>query len=299
MTPAQRNQDARKLLAYFYAGYEQVGGRNFILSPLDPEVLPAIGMTDEVYRAAMNRLMDKNLLEGMTLGGGCSITDFGVQASENEAMLDHLLPVAKAPAAAPANEDDQRSDMTTPKPDTKKVFIIHGRNVTARKAVEQFVRSLKLDPIDFDELAADMGAAFVGEIVREGLNRAQGIIALFTPDEVAFLRPEYHQSHDSDEDKQRWQARSNVIFEAGMAYGSASERTILAVLGGQAKLFSDVRGMHLTYLSNTQDARKRLRQKLIGAKCDVDLRSDAWLDPSVSGDFDACVLPEVSTRNPF
>lgn len=171
------------------------------------------------------------------------------------------------------------------------VFIIHGRNFAAKNAVEQFLRSLKLEPIDFDELAADLGAAFIGDIVREGMRRAQGILAVFTADEIASLRSEYHQDHDSPEDKSRWQSRPNVIFEAGMAYGSAPDRTILAVLGSETKLFSDVKGMHLTFLGNGQDARGRLRQKLIGAKCDVDLRSTAWLDPARSGDFDACMLP--------
>jgi predicted nucleotide-binding protein len=236
------------------------------------------------------------------MGSGAQLTQYGVEAWDDESTLDYLLPVERAPTTSVRAQHvnhPQGGTMTTQSPDPKKVFIIHGRNVKARKAVEQFVRSLGLTPIDFEQLAADSGAAFIGEIVRNGLAQAQGIIALFTADEIAHLRPDYHEPHDGQEDKERWQSRPNVLFEAGMAYGSAPERTILAVLGGQTKLFSDVRGMHLTYLSNKTDARKRLRQKLIGAKCDVDLRSDAYDDPSVSGDFDSCLLPEVSTRDPF
>ena len=112
-------------------------------------------------------------------------------------------------------------------PDPKKVFIIHGRSKAARVAVEHFVKSLDLLPIDFDELAANQGgAAFVGDIVRAGLNQAQGIIAIFTPDEYAALRPCYRGKSDRAEEIKRWQARPNVIFEAGMAYGMAPERTI-------------------------------------------------------------------------
>lgn len=299
MTPAERNRDARKLLAYFYAAYEEVGGRSFTISPRNKGTLSDVGMTDEAYRAAMSRLTDHNLLEERTIGGGCAITPFGLQASEDESLLDHLLPIAKTTSVKLATQDDHRSDMTDHKPDPKKVFIIHGRNTNARKAVEQFVRSLGLTPIDFEQLAADSGASFIGEIVRRGLSQAQGIIALFTADEIAYLRPDYHEPHDSQEDKERWQSRPNVIFEAGMAYGMAPERTILAMLGGQAKLFSDLRGIHLTYLGNGQDARRRLREKLIGTKCDVDQRSTVWLDPTASGDFDSCVLPEVSARPPF
>ncbi|MCA9622171.1 MAG: nucleotide-binding protein [Myxococcales bacterium] len=210
-----------------------------------------------------------------------------------------LTPVEDESSDSTAISEKEPDAVAENKPDPKKVFIIHGRNIEAKNAVEHFVRSLKLEPVEFDELAADLGAAFVGEIVREGMKQAQGIIALFTADELAFLRPDYHQSHDSDEDKERWQSRPNVIFEAGMAYGTAPERTVLAVLGGEAKLFSDVRGIHLTYLGNSTDARKRLRQKLIGAGCDVDERADAWTDPKRSGDFESCVLPGVSTASPF
>jgi hypothetical protein len=181
--------------------------------------------------------------------------------------------------------------------DSKKVFVIHGRNFAAKNAVEQFLRTLKLEPVDFDELAADLGACFLGDIVREGMKRAQGILALFTADEFASLRAECHQEQDTDEDKSRWQARPNVIFEAGMAYGIAPERTILVVLGNETKLFSDVSGIHLTYLDNSQNSRGRFRQKLIGARCAVDLRTDAWLDPKCAGDFDACALNRQSAAN--
>jgi predicted nucleotide-binding protein len=176
-------------------------------------------------------------------------------------------------------------------PDPKSVFVIHGRNLAARNAVEKFLWSLGLRTIDFDVLAGKCGAEFVGEIVRQGVLSAQGIVALFTSDELASLRPEYQCGDDGEEDLRRWQARPNVIFEAGMAYGCAPERTILAVMGGQTRLFSDLKGVHLALLSNSPAARKRLRDKLIGAKCEVDQQSVAWQDPQRSGDFESCVLP--------
>lgn len=186
-------------------------------------------------------------------------------------------------------------------PNLKRVFIIHGRNSAARVAVEHFVRSLDLQPIDFDELAADLGgSAFVGDIVREGLKQAQGIIALFTPDEFAALRTEHRGAHDKPEDIQRWQARPNVIFEAGMAYGMAPERTVLVTLGTDVALFSDVSGVHVVRLTNQSNSRSKLRQKLIGMGCDINLRSDRWADSASAGDFETCIkLSGGSPRDPF
>jgi hypothetical protein len=102
MGKSERNQAARKLLAYFFAGYEEVGDRNFSISPQDPEVLKDLGWDRAQYDPPMSRLIDKGLLEPFTLGGGCRITDLGVEASEDDDLLDELLPVDKpTPAASP------------------------------------------------------------------------------------------------------------------------------------------------------------------------------------------------------
>jgi hypothetical protein len=51
------------------------------------------------------------------------------------------------------------------------------------------VRSLGLEPLDFDQVSADLGGSpFVGQVVRQGMDLAKGIVALFTPDEFSALR---------------------------------------------------------------------------------------------------------------
>jgi predicted nucleotide-binding protein len=191
---------------------------------------------------------------------------------------------------------------TMSNPDPRKVFIIHGRNTSARIAIEHFLRSLNLQPIDFDELAAAQGGtAFVGDIVRAGLEQAQGIVALFTPDEYSALRSDQRGGRDKPEDIQRWQARPNVIFEAGMAYGIAPKRTVLVTVGTDVALFSDVNGVHIVRLDNGVNSRGSFRHKLMGMGCEIDKGTHAWTDPAQAGDFEACItaLQEVSPRDPF
>ena len=216
----------------------------------------------------------------------------------------------KPPPAAPSQSGAASHPMTTTvpgedskmaaevTPEQKRVFIIHGRNMAARDAVEEFLKSLHLDVIDFDKLASGMGTEFVGNIVLEGLKQAHGIVALFTPDELSALAPHLRGEHEKTEDLKRWQARPNVIFEAGIAFGTARSRTILVTMGAEVSLFSDVGGIHLLHLNNSIESRKKFRKKLIGIKCAVDLEADTW---TTKGDFDACVkpLPGVSTRDPF
>ncbi len=151
---------------------------------------------------------------------------------------------------------------------------------------------MRLEPIDFDELAADMGTEFVGNIVVEGLKRAQGIVTLFTPDEYAALFTDHRRTHDASEEIQRWQARPNVILGAGIAFGIARDRTVLATMGSEVSLFSDTKGIHIVRLNNSEGSRKSFRQKLIGAGCAVDQRADSYTDPARSGDFEAPVSGE-------
>jgi predicted nucleotide-binding protein len=187
-------------------------------------------------------------------------------------------------------------------PDKSKVFIIYGRNLQARTAACLFLRSLKLEPVDFEDLAADLGgSAFIGDIVRAGMERAQGILALFTPDEIAFLAPRFIGDNDDAANRKRWQARPNVLFEAGMAFAMAPKRTILATMGDDVALFSDVGGVHILRLGNSAECRARFRQKLIGVGCEVDQRTTGWMGVDQAGDFDAAIreLPEVSARGPF
>jgi predicted nucleotide-binding protein len=209
---------------------------------------------------------------------------------------------ANASGARPRNLPHLHSkaehDVTSTEPDKRKVFVIHGRNHAVRDAVFHFLRALRLEPIDFDQLAADQGLAFVGDIVRVGMEQAHGIIALFTPDEFSSLLPSYRGRKDSAADTERWQPRANVIFEAGMAFASAPKRTILAIVG-DAKVSSDMHGLHFLHLDNTLDSRKTLRQKLIGAGCDVDQRTDQWTSTASAGDFSSDLPAGLAVRSPF
>lgn len=192
--------------------------------------------------------------------------------------------------------------MVTSAPNRRQVFIIHGRNVQARNTVEHFVRILGLEPLDFERVAASLGGApFIGDIVRKGMQSAWGLIAVFTPDEIAALRPEHRGDSDKDEDRQRWQARPNVIFEAGMAFGIAPERTALVTLGTDTSMFSDVAGVHLVRLNNSIEARGRLRNKLLAIGCEIDQATTEWTDVARSGDFEACVarVRQVQALDPF
>ena len=113
-------------------------------------------------------------------------------------------------------------------PDPKKVFVIHGRNDDdARRAMGAFLRSIGLEPIEWSQAleTAGGGSPFIGDIVDKAFDSAQAILALLTGDDLARIGTRYGVEALTP------QPRSNVIFEAGMAFGRVPNRTVLVALG--------------------------------------------------------------------
>lgn len=177
-----------------------------------------------------------------------------------------------------------------PRSDTRRVFVVHGRNDKARKAMFFFLRSIHLDPVEWSEAVTESGSPtpYIGEILDAAFSRAHAVVVLFTPDDVAHLREQF-RAHDDprSELEPTGQARPNVLFEAGMAMGRYPKRTVLVELGILRK-FSDVDGLHLLRMDNTAQRRNQLARRLQSAGCPVRLEGDDWY---TAGDFDSALEP--------
>lgn len=163
-------------------------------------------------------------------------------------------------------------------PDPRKVFVVHGRNSSARDAVFAFLRSLGLEPIEWEhaiELTGE-GTPYIGTVLDVAFSRAQAVVVLLTPDEITYLRSEYADGDNDPETNPAPQARPNVLFEAGMAMGRDSDRTVLVEFG-QVREFTDVTGRHRVRLDNSAKKRKSLAQRLRTAGCAVNMVGDDWL----------------------
>ncbi|MEV6304640.1 nucleotide-binding protein [Actinoplanes sp. NPDC051861] len=165
---------------------------------------------------------------------------------------------------------------TTANPDSRRVFVIHGRNEPARRALFEFLRSVGLNPIEWSQ-AIEMtgqGSPYIGDVLDAAFGAAQALIVLETPDDIAYLHPSLTYADDPDTDPQP-QPRPNVLFEAGMAMGRNPQRTVIVELG-QVRVFSDIHGRHVVRLNNTVARRQDLARRLQSAGCSVDLTGTDW-----------------------
>lgn len=160
--------------------------------------------------------------------------------------------------------------------DSRKVFVIHGRNEPARKGLFDFLRSIGLAPIEWTEAITMTGSAspYIGDVLDAAFGSAQAIVVLQTPDDVVHLHESLTYPGDP-ETKPQMQPRPNVLFEAGMAMGRNPNRTVIVELG-QVKNFSDIHGRHVVKLDNSVKQRQALATRLRDAKCAVNLDGSDW-----------------------
>ena len=165
----------------------------------------------------------------------------------------------------------------------ERVFVVHGRNLAARDAMFMFLRSIGLNPIEWDEAVSmtGKGTPYVGQVLDVAFSQGQAFVVLLTPDDVAYVHSDYAIDENDPELDPKGQARPNVLFEAGMALGRDEDRTILVELG-DVRPFSDVGGRHVLRMDNSEAKRKALAKRLHTAGCPVDQSSSDWLS---AGDF--------------
>jgi len=174
------------------------------------------------------------------------------------------------------------------------VFVIHGRNEEIRNAMFEFLRAIGLEPIEWEKAIQMTGKPnpHIDEILIEALNNAHAILVIFTPDDLAKLNPQFQKEDDPSYERDFiGQARPNVLFEAGMAYGKDPNRAILVEIG-KVRPFSDISGRHLVKFKGTPEDRNILANRLKIVGCDVNLEGNDWLSV---GDF---TLVDIDTSLP-
>jgi predicted nucleotide-binding protein len=203
-------------------------------------------------------------------------------ASESLPLIGQFSYGSGPSSVSPWQPTDSRpglsEEVDMAKPDPRRVFVVHGRNDRARDGIFAFLRALGLMPIEWSQAISMTGQAspYIGDVLDTAFSGAQAIVVLFTPDEVAYLKPEFSLGHDDPETKPSEQARPNVLFESGMALGRDPGRTVLVELG-QVRAFSDVVGRHAVRLDGSPRTRNDLAQRLRTAGCSIDLSGTDWL----------------------
>ncbi|WP_054048482.1 TIR domain-containing protein [Alloactinosynnema sp. L-07] len=162
--------------------------------------------------------------------------------------------------------------------DERRVFVVHGRDKRARRALYDFLRAINLQPIEWPAALGltGQGAPYIGQVLDAVLATKVPVIVFQTPDDVAYLKVE-HADDDEDLDvRPAGQARPNVLFEAGMAMALCPDRTLFVEFG-KVRPFTDLGGRNVVRLFDSPQRRTLLGRRLADIGCPVDDSGTDWL----------------------
>jgi predicted nucleotide-binding protein len=234
--------------------------------PGEPETIPGSLFADDaaVARSLGERLDDEAGYLAIAANSAEKLAGLFVPAGQ--------VRQARVPAADPP---------VTAEPDTERrnVLVVYGRDHEARRAVFDFLRSLGLRPLEWEELVQATGkmAPFLSEAVRTGLEISTAVVVLLTPEDVVRLHPDLRVPGDSAaETSDALQARPNVLLELGMALAAKPDATLILV-AGEHRTVTDLGGMSYVTLSGDPECRVRIADRLRVAGCAVSPVGTDWL----------------------
>jgi predicted nucleotide-binding protein len=193
------------------------------------------------------------------------------QPLPQERPVQQVSPIAAAPSRSPKATRNNS------------IFVVHGRDAKLTQDMYSFLRAIGLNAMEWDDaIKAAKGGAnpIVGDVITNAMKKAQGVLVLLSPDEDAKLKNKFASERDKKKGlhKLETQPRPNVIFEAGLALGAHSDKTILVQVG-DIRDISDIAGKHMVHLTDSPQSRKnlalRLQDKL---KFRVNLTGNDWLE---------------------
>jgi len=204
--------------------------------------------------------------------------------------LDQDLAALQRPPSAPRSSPPQRQfarpGTTAPEPALafspiakRYVFVVRGRDNGAYEALVAFLKALDLRVVTWDEAVrgAGGGSPHTLDIVRAGIDMADAVVVLMTPDDLGHVKSDfYDREHDDPrEAKPSGQARQNVIFEAGWAMALDQEHVIL-LLAGTVRKLSDIDGLNYVRITDDVSDRKSLITRLRNVALEVDDSGEEW-----------------------
>jgi predicted nucleotide-binding protein len=203
------------------------------------------------------------------------------EACETDTRQTALGPILETMAA--------QRDVDSTTATGRRVFLVHGRDTRTREALTALLRAFDLKVIGWREASAHAGGGtpYTGDIVAAGMELADAVVVLLTPDDIGYVRSAFRMEADGPHDLEpTGQARLNVIFEAGIAMARDRMRVVLVEVG-QVRKMSDIDGLNIIRMHNNIERRKDLAQRLRSAGLTVDTDGEEW---RTVGDFNRPAL---------
>lgn len=144
--------------------------------------------------------------------------------------------------------------------DTKRVFVVHGRDDGTRQAVARVIEQLGLDAVLLDE-QPNQGRTVIKKFEEEA-GEVGFAVVLLTPDDEGRLRGENNELSP--------RARQNVVFELGYFAASLGRNRVCALRKNDVEIPSDYQGVIYIPMDDAGGWRFQLARELQAAGFEAD-----------------------------
>jgi predicted nucleotide-binding protein len=173
-------------------------------------------------------------------------------------LLAQALSSLKEELEAHAHMPQPDATVQAPASNSRKVFLVHGRDNEAKNEVARFLDKIGLEAIILHE-RANAGRHLLTKFQEEAGDVGFAVI-LITPDDAC----------SGPDEPQRARARQNVVFELGFFIGKFGTARVAALVKGKVEKPSDFDGVGYITMDQGGGWKLELARELKGAKMPFD-----------------------------
>jgi predicted nucleotide-binding protein len=249
---------------------EEIRNQLIKVSPTDPFFVQNMHNCDSDAAILARELFGKNSEYRKALDASTKLSP----DNRKDMILKVLDSMSEALSARPTKETSFATgslgihpDVHHPSEEKDCVFIVHGRNNSAKDKVYQFLIELNLYPIILHD-QPNKGRTII-EKFEDHSSDAKYAVILLTPDDQGGLISEPITLSP--------RARQNVVFEMGYFFGRLGRGKVCALVDPNIERPSDIDGIMYISLDQSEAWKGSLFRELKAAK----LKLEDWIDPQI------------------
>ncbi len=175
-----------------------------------------------------------------------------------EGIIDRFREELELAGSNGANEKEAVQKAITGS-DSRRVFIVHGRDEGARESVARFLEKIDLKPIILHE-RPNKGRTLITKFREESADTGFAVV-LMTPDDLGAL---------VGASASQYRARQNVVFELGFFIGKLGPERVAALVKGNIERPSDFDGVLYVALDDAGSWKQQLARELEAVSYKID-----------------------------
>ncbi len=153
---------------------------------------------------------------------------------------------------------------------SKKIFIVHGHDESAKLKMNDFLIKLGLQPLIIAS-EPSKGNTIIGKI-EEYSDVAFGII-LYTACDEGRVKQRQDESSRNGNSELRNRARQNVLFEHGYLIGKLGRNKVCALVKGDIEIPSDISGVLYIDMDANEGWHNKLAKELKASGLEIDINN--------------------------